>query len=559
ARNAIRAANERLMGDRFDAGLVLYGHRVANSRDKKGEWVIQRRYAKRFPFAPGLEPFRDVEVAIPTGRFDSQTSALFQARLNAVVPWGQTPLHLAIRTAIEDLSSNSGSDAARPRDVIAITDGRNYQFNPTADAVVSMQQVVAAARQNNVRLHLVGFELAATQAARAKAEFEFLTQQTGGRYVESIDDLLGNLIVPDTDTHPAARITTDTLNVANSTSVANSINVASAADGIKSAQGIEAKVGQTVDVNLVQSENQSIQIAIGKSTYPATLSPGDHLRLIWNARDQKLRANPYSHRAPTFRDLFASDGTPLPARLGFHRPRCDAESATFEFSYRATTSLVAPRPKYVWAEIKSRSASSPAGSEHPIGISYRTSAVRWLGGQSNPVARLQCSVWPEKATQYQARLWSTDRDPAFRRIRVPMGAPRGDSAGSQIADRAAQPQCQASWQDHVLNIRVLYDDCGEDGGAMWIVRPGQDETTWEMLGESYDVIRKQSEHRFQFHHDLAINKDAAVKLDVVSIASFKDVASTTRMPFEGKILTQSPTAVATGRPILSTATTSFQR
>lgn len=75
-------------------------------------------------------------------------------RLDLLLPWGQTPLYLAIQQAIEQ-TPNLGHGVSH--DVIVVSDGRNYQFNPTPDKNVSIDSAIQQAKRLGVRILIIGF------------------------------------------------------------------------------------------------------------------------------------------------------------------------------------------------------------------------------------------------------------------------------------------------------------------------------------------------------------------------------------------------------------------
>ncbi len=166
-------------------GVMLYGHRVAAGFNSAAGRQWQRRYVSQFPCSKQLQPFEDVETILPPGRFRSLERDLVAQRLRLLLPWGETPLHLSLAESVRQLSRLEGM---RHRTIVVITDGRNYQFNPTADKRRTVEQVIAAANQSGVAIHLVGVGMPSDQRARARTEFEQIAKATAGSCDVDVDD-----------------------------------------------------------------------------------------------------------------------------------------------------------------------------------------------------------------------------------------------------------------------------------------------------------------------------------------------------------------------------------
>jgi Mg-chelatase subunit ChlD len=158
-------------------GVVLYGHRVAAGETAASGVVRQPLYLQRFPFPANLQPFEDIETVLPMGRFGRIEQGMIDERLRWVKPWGETPLYLSI---IEGLRQFETLSADVTKTMIVITDGLNYQFNPTPEKQTLLQDVLNAVVGQDVAIHLVGFGLADQHVAQARQEFSRISFATGG-------------------------------------------------------------------------------------------------------------------------------------------------------------------------------------------------------------------------------------------------------------------------------------------------------------------------------------------------------------------------------------------
>ncbi|MCC7424216.1 MAG: hypothetical protein IT428_28445 [Planctomycetaceae bacterium] len=158
-------------------GVVFYGHRVAAGETAAAGVQRQPLYEQRFPFSPTLQPFEDVETVLPVGRFGPAELGRMDARLRALQPWGETPLYLSILEGLEQLES-APADATRT--MVVITDGLNYQFNPTPEKRTELQDVLRSVEGREVAVHLLGFGIAEKEIAQAREEFSRISAATGG-------------------------------------------------------------------------------------------------------------------------------------------------------------------------------------------------------------------------------------------------------------------------------------------------------------------------------------------------------------------------------------------
>ena len=180
AKVALLRLLKRLVGTSDRVSVILYGHRVADGTAQQGT-LRQIRYDAHFPFATNLIAAEDVETILPLGRFDYAQYLQIEKRLQAVVPWGQTPLYLAIRQAIEQ-----NLQATTSQDIIIISDGRNYQFNPSKDKHPSLDDITKLAQESNSRLHLVGFGVPKQEQKQTSDDYAELAKQSDGTYTTDI-------------------------------------------------------------------------------------------------------------------------------------------------------------------------------------------------------------------------------------------------------------------------------------------------------------------------------------------------------------------------------------
>lgn len=77
-----------------------------------------------------------------------------------------------------------------PRDIVVVSDGRNYQFNPPAERNIPLEWVIDVAREQSVRIHLIGFGIPADEMWEATQQYQRLASETGGTVVMQVADAM---------------------------------------------------------------------------------------------------------------------------------------------------------------------------------------------------------------------------------------------------------------------------------------------------------------------------------------------------------------------------------
>tara|TARA_R110002049_G_scaffold4601_3_gene31751 strand:- start:2761 stop:7311 length:4551 start_codon:yes stop_codon:yes gene_type:complete len=529
ARSALFEMLRRLEPEDSEVGLVLYGHRMAVG-GKEPKNLLQKRYFKQFPFPQTVQPYEDVAVVLPTGRFDTVQLQIARQHFDAAAPWGQTPLYLAIDKAIDDIA-RSGDGASK--NVVVISDGRNYQFNPTPDAMVSMDAVIQKATQNNVRVHVIGFGLPQKDLQAAAAEFSLLAKNTGG---ESVAD------------------------VRESTDLLRRLEQFTAADqfSLKLANGtsVQGEFGKTVSLDHIASVNTPVTATVNDVDATIYVSPGDQLRLIANRMRHSLSTPAYLQGSPRFVDFAAPGGNVIPAKLGVQVPVLRGQDCRFLASIQDSHQQIAQRPTEVWFEVR----ATEIGDTDPIvskqsrdrtGHVYRTSQVQWLPGMSCPVAEFKCMDWPVDATGYEMHAWIASA-PAERRTISLTDQDRPSNASS---DFQPVPGCngiryRVARTGREVQVAFEYDHPG-DPDSMLMVELGGVEL--DSTQHWYDETRMRSFHRFTLVAATTLGLDAPssgttpedIILHVNTIAEMKSHAFRTVTPVRGDMYPAIATLPAT--------------
>jgi hypothetical protein len=165
-------------------GLVLYGHRLTWQQDvSEPDLMEQTRYLEQtlgFDVLKDLLPGDDVEIARPLGLFEPRDLAMIETRLNALMPWGEEPLYLALQQAIVTFDRPGQSE----RRIIVITDGGNSQG--MAKHKATKEEVIESLDRRPVPVFI--FRVGDDDIGRqAESELSQIARRSGGEYQTARD------------------------------------------------------------------------------------------------------------------------------------------------------------------------------------------------------------------------------------------------------------------------------------------------------------------------------------------------------------------------------------
>lgn len=538
SRASLLTAADRLWQQDCDMGMVLYGHRVAIDA-KRGSKLIQKRYAKQFPFSFELPAYRDVEVAIPVGRFGGQQYAEMENRLDNIVPWGQSPLYLALDSAIDDLSQ---SGPYQSRDIVVITDGDNYQFNPTPDAIISLDSVVQRARDAAIRVHVVGFASAANDridpSSVTNPTFASIAQGTGGWQAAGVHDFVNGLLQAENPNQTRIELTPE-----------DSL-------GRVNGESHSLEVGETINLHLEGRPHQRWKLELEGLSKTIHLSPDDHVRLrlangsAGNADGLSVERVAEENTPLAWLDVRQNDRT-VAQQLGIWRSRLHDENATFVVGWRPTDDLTLARPEAVWIEVSALEHPSKVRPRTTGPLRYASSLVNWLPGHGLPIAEFSCDRWPQSSPEYALQVWA-GTPPQTQFHWLPL---RETNSRSWVADDFPEHRFELKKHEGKTTLTIRYPQSATENAsdAMWMVA-ADDSSEFQITGEWYDRGGRLSVHELTTKLD-APSRDAdampltltaagsnspqtlvtSTVLKLISVADFKRDATLLVSPYHGVV------------------------
>ncbi|MGD9853918.1 MAG: hypothetical protein AB7U20_03115 [Planctomycetaceae bacterium] len=458
-------------------GMMLYGHRA--SHDPKSQTVLrQQRYAERFTIPGGLQPFADVESILPPGRFGAAERGAVSARLERLLPWGETPLYLAVTRAAAEMQQLPGD---MQRHLVVITDGCNYQFNPPPAQRVEFADALRSAQSANAIVHVIGFAIPAQDQPAAADEFGRLASQTGG---------------------------TAHLDVSRATDLVKTLRalVAPASFTWKSLEGSEQRSPVNAPVAWKGPFPTRITVTCGAAVSELELHGGEAARLLGDAVGNAingLESAEYLAFDPQFVPLEGGESGSGRWLVGVHQPRRSAADVLFEFSLKRCDRLFLKRPAGYAIAIQPLDAAGVA-----LGTSYRYRGTEYAPRQPVPVVRIRAVGWPAQAVQADVRFSSIDGDtPEPEAIPLPRPAP--DSAAATVGSiRGVQCEIRQTTDFVQCILRHQADSPGLGTLAVhWSAGPAL-----KGVRRRVDPEARMEVHTFLYVHPEAQDASAVVKI-----------------------------------------------
>lgn len=390
AKVALLRILESMIDSRDRVSVVLYGHRVADGTVEQGT-LRQTKYDAAFPFSANLRAAEDVEVILPLGRFSQADYLEVARRLEAVVPWGQTPLYLAIREAIE-----SNIQATSGQDIIIISDGVNYQFNPAAGKNPTIDDVISVAQNHGARLHLVGFGVPADERRRTKEDYQSLAVRSGGSHELQVFDLA---------------------------KLSETLGRFSAADNVlvtlPSGEVVAGQPNQPIALPTIHGANARMTVQYRDHRIDLFAEQGDAFVLQADSHG-KLAVPALLTNAPQFETVVDREFRPTPIRVGVHRPVVKSGAVEWLVTLQSTDGQPITKPARLIVKIRPSKASSNLGRGDVEEAAYWFASDHFEPGYSWPVLRVRTDDWPTDASQATIETWLLESNADVTVATIPM-------------------------------------------------------------------------------------------------------------------------------------------
>ncbi|MEM8733856.1 MAG: vWA domain-containing protein, partial [Planctomycetota bacterium] len=386
-----------LVGQDHEVAVLLYGHRVAQGTVEQGI-LRQTKYFSQFPFSTDLQAFEDVETILPLGRFAETELQVIRNRLEHVLPWGQTPLYLAAQQAMLGLSVSPDQErVGQHHQIVIISDGKNYQFNPTPEKQLTLESVIARAAETGTQIHVVGFGVPDAEQQASAAEFETLAENTGGSATMQVAD--ASLLV-----ERLKGLTQPT-----------SFDV-SLLDGTLT----QGQVNRPTSIP-VRRVNEKIAIRYLGGTYLVPASPGMNLQML--STPQRSLVVPRMDKDVLSASLVGDQqGNALPLQAVVHEPTQSNGDLEWRISIQSTLGTLPARPARTLVEITPLNTDMPKPSG--IGLdenlldafqSYLILDADWLVNSTVHQLSFRTQKWPEGIHKARIQVWLIDDIDAMKR------------------------------------------------------------------------------------------------------------------------------------------------
>lgn len=431
-------------------GVTFYGHRVAAGESAAAGVVRQPAYQQRFPFALTLQPFEDVETVLPVGRFGPEQLGRMEERLGSLKPWGETPLYLSIVEGLERLET-APKDATRT--MVVITDGLNYQFDPTPEKRTGLDDVLRAVPGREVAVHLLGFGIDDGEVEQAREEFARISEATGGSSDVTVRD--------------AARLQTHLRSLYQP----GRFSIGNGAGFQKSAQ-----VGTPVALPPSKGGDGSFEVRYESAAAEISIVGGEKLTFR-PAEDGTLRIVselPYVSTSLRERD----SGQDSPCELVAARPARNGDELILRWSLRRRDGQFTPRPTAGYFRVQPLDAR---GTE--IGVAAVCVGPASVSGQPLPTWEFRIPSWPREAVTARLQGWVSSQ---------PVPVDRSESCASLLE----RQQKDESWQ--ALPLPAVGWQIRQDGTSVTLV-------------ERYDAVGEEPQVWTELTRDPAPPSPKAVK------------------------------------------------
>ncbi|MCH8830453.1 MAG: VWA domain-containing protein [Planctomycetes bacterium] len=488
-------------------GVLFYGHRAGWNNDAK-------KIVRQTGYDPNIDkellPLEDVETVATLGRFDATAANFVKSRMKRLQPWGETPLFLSIRNALEQLAI---ADAASNRRIVVITDGENNQFVPrdlqltpeqTAKLTV-LEDVLGTLRKNPIPVHILGFEMNAEETRKSQTAFHQITQASGGSYLPAVN----------------ARMLFATIEALLGPSRYSVLD--------ESGKTLaSAALGSPVTLKRAGTASRRVTVAVGAARGTFAIEGGEAFQLVISKNGNAIESVRYTAGKPRFAPLVIGElGTASGILAGVHLPVRDGQNrrdVTFPISFQREDRGVTRRFGDVWIEITPLAADG-----QPIGQTYVFLDAQYAAGMPVPVVKLLATNWPKNAGKAAIRIWCRNRRTKptknfdIANLISSPAVPGGSTAASEASVAGTEIRVHSSKKDGRFFLRVIEKHPAQ--GLTYVplrieVTPKAaidvtDAFEASTITRRFDVINRVTVHTFEF----AANDEASVRKGTLKVTT----------------------------------------
>jgi hypothetical protein len=409
---AIKTILQRLPQNTHEIGVLCYGHRAQWRRAEGNLWKVVWR--DRAAQSAQVDPRFDVawlDADLKRADATLQTRNKINQLLGDLTYFGETPLYLAMKTALAEFGSAFDRDTDRR--LIVITDGENNQTNlqpteevkailrqnPVWTSIEDIRRMHETARLKNVAVDILYMGANAGSPSPKLAELQRFAEETKNRQFLTVNK-------------------TDRL-------IAEMIEALGAYEFYVRRSGdpepptpVWEKLGETFEVpwNGVGGDMFEVVVRGARnkvvSTFPLQLFGGERKELyLQGARLVQQRYRQGLQPMRQTENLIEEGNRGQAFFVGVHRPDLEnvggRTEAKFVYSLQhVDEKLVSPRPKQMWVEITPRTV---------VGRQFDTTFVLYdlVFEENRPVDVLTVRIpnWPDGYELAKMRLWLKTTDP----------------------------------------------------------------------------------------------------------------------------------------------------
>ncbi len=399
--------------------------------------------------------------------------------------------------------------------MIVVSDGRNYQFNPTNDKNISIEEVIDQAKRHGTRFHVIGFGVPEGEVSQTLLEYQRLASETGGSYAMQIANALELIENVQSITKPEQFY-------------------------IQSPTGEHwiAPCESPFPLPIIPTDNTPFKITYRGQTKWIPVSPFSAITLLVGQDQQLTSGRLKQFGEPITTQMITRDNSATPFQLSVHPPKAEGNDRIYTLSIPRLDGEVSQRPRFVWIEIEPSSKEPSLRS--PIEKSvFAYAEPGWIAHVPVPALHCVAKNWPSSASQAIVRFWCTDKPPSsigtidLKNQKWTESGERVFTATGQIKPIAIRYLLKR--ESNSLQIVLMHDD-KQASVFEWFPKlegAAIESNALTAVQRSYSETGRASVHRFVFADDALSHIDTILRdcsVTVMDVAALKENSLTTASP-----------------------------